>query len=81
VGDRRDDVVTPTGRDPAQWKSARLASILAFVIGLLLLQLWLMTSALEVTLSGESTALWPVILVSGLCGAGSWGLWRTLARY
>lgn len=72
--------MTPTGRDPAQWRAARLASVLAFVIALLLLQLWLMTSALEATLSGESTGLWVVILVSGFCSAGSWGLWRTLAR-
>ena len=72
--------MTPTGRDRVQWRSARLSSVLAFVVGLLLFQLWLMSSALEVTLSGDSTALLPVILVSGLCGAAAWGLWRVIAR-
>ncbi len=72
--------MTPMGRDRAAWRAARLSSVLAFVIGLLLFQLWLMSGALEVTLSRDSTALLPVILVSGLCSTAAWGLWRMLGR-
>jgi len=54
--------------------------VLAFLIGLLLLQLWLLAGALEIALGGGGSTLVPVIVVSGLCFLASYGLSRVLGR-
>jgi hypothetical protein len=65
---------TPPGQDT-------LATT-ALVIGLLLmaLQLWLLTVALELFLSGEGLHVWPLALVSGCIFAGGLGILWLLRR-
>ena len=57
-------------------------SAAALVIGLLLmaLQLWLLTVALELFLSGKGTEVWPLALISGLIFAGGLGILWLLRR-
>lgn len=55
-----------------------LSLVTAFVIVLLLVQLWLLVGAVEGALGGESGITLPATLVSGLCFLGAWWLWRTL---
>lgn len=66
--------LTPPGRDAL--------SAAALVIGLLLmaLQLWLLTVALELFLSGKGTDVWPLALISGLIFAGGLGMLWLLRR-
>jgi uncharacterized protein DUF6755 len=57
-------------------------SAAALVIGLLLmaLQLWLLTVALELFLSGKGASVWPLALISGLIFAGGLGMLWLLRR-
>ena len=59
-------------------RTTRLAAVLAFLIGLLVFQLWLLGGALELALGGTRSTLVPVIAVSGLCFLCAWGLLRTI---
>jgi len=61
-------------------RTTRLAAVLAFVVGLLVLQLWLLEGALELALGGSRGGLLPIVAVSGLCFLGAWGLVRTIGR-
>lgn len=72
--------MTPTTRDRTRWRHAPLSSVLAFLIGLLMIQLWLLSGALEVALGGDHEMLAPVIGVSGLCSLAAWGLLRLTGR-
>lgn len=72
--------MTPWDPQPTHGRASRLSSVLALVTGLLLLQLWLLTGALEVALEGEPGGLTPVIVVSGFCLVATWGLWRVNGR-
>ena len=59
-------------------RTTRLAVVLAFLVGLLILQLWLLGGALELALGGTRGTLVPVVAVSGLCFLCAWGLVRTI---
>ena len=59
-------------------RTTHLAAVLAFLVGLLILQLWLLEGALELALGGTRGGLVPVVAVSGLCFLGAWGLVRTI---
>lgn len=59
-------------------RTTRLALVLAFLVGLLVLQLWLLAGALELGLGGTPGALVPITVVSGLCFVCAWGLLRTI---
>lgn len=54
----------------------------ALVVGLLLmaLQLWLLTVALELFLSGQGRDVWPLALISGCIFAGGLGILWLLQR-
>ena len=60
-------------------QTTRLAAVLAFLVVLLILQLWLLGGALELALGGTRGALVPIVAVSGLCFLSAWGLLRTIA--
>ena len=57
-------------------RTTRLAAVLAFLAGLLILQLWLLGGALDLGLGGTRSGLMPIVAVSGLCFLCAWGLWR-----
>ena len=59
-------------------RTTRLALVLAFLIGLLVFQLWLLGGALELALGGTPGALVPIVAVSGLCFLCAWGLLRMI---
>jgi len=60
-------------------RDTTLSLVTAFVVILLLLQLWLLVGTLEGSLDGEGTIAFPATLVSGLCFLGAWQL-RCLLR-
>jgi hypothetical protein len=59
-------------------RDTTLSLVTAFVVILLLLQLWLLVDALEGSLGGEGAIAFPATLVSGLCFLGAWQLRRML---
>ena len=59
-------------------RTTRLAAVLAFLVGLLVFQLWLLEGALELALGGTGGALIPVVVVSGLCFGCAWALVRMI---
>ena len=59
-------------------RQTRVAAVLAFLVGLLILQLWLLGGALDLALGGTRGGLIPIIAVSGLCFLCAWGLWRMI---
>ena len=59
-------------------RTTRLATVIAFLVGLLVLQLWLLGGALELALAGTRAALIPIVAVSGLCFLCAWGLQRMI---
>lgn len=59
-------------------RTTRLAAVLAFLVGLLILQLWLLGGALDLALGGTRGALIPIVVVSGVCFLCAWGLLRTI---
>ncbi|MGH7410664.1 MAG: DUF6755 family protein [Candidatus Methylomirabilis sp.] len=70
----------PIHQHHGHWRITRLYMALAFVIGLLLLQLWLLAGALELALSTEHALLIPVIGMSGLCFLAAWALLRAISH-
>jgi hypothetical protein len=63
-----------------QQRNTVLSLVMAFVIVLLLVQLWLLVGALEGSLGGEGAIIFPATLASGLCFLGAWQLLRMLRR-
>ena len=59
-------------------RTTRLSVVLAFVVALLILQLWLLEGALELALGGTGGALIPVVVVSGFCFGCAWALVRMI---
>ena len=68
------DRIPPTGR------SAMLMAALAIGILLLGIQLWLLTLALDLYLSGHIDNTWQLVLISGLVFLGGLALLRLLSR-
>jgi hypothetical protein len=54
--------------------------MLAFVLIVVLLQLWLLTATMNAYLGGDSSVVWPAALVSVLCLLLNAGLLRYLGR-
>ncbi len=63
-----------------QQRNSILALVMAFVVVLLLIQLWLLVETLEGHLSGVGTIAGPATLASGLCFLAACWLWRTMRR-
>ena len=73
-GAQRPIPLTPPGRGPL--------ALAALAIGLLLMamQLWLLTVALELFLSGQGRDVWPLALISGCIFAGGLAMLWLLRR-
>ncbi len=54
--------------------------MLAFVLTLVVLQLWLLTATMNAYLGGDETVIWPAAGGSLLCLLLNVGLWRYLIR-
>jgi len=54
--------------------------MLAFVLTLVILQLWLLTATMNAYLGGDETVIWPAAGASLLCLLLNVGLWRYLLR-
>jgi hypothetical protein len=61
-------------------RDTALSLVTAFVVVLLLVQLWLLVGTLEGSLGGEGTIAFPATLASGLCFLSAWQLWRMLPQ-
>jgi hypothetical protein len=55
-----------------------LAGMLAFVIMLVILQLWLLTATMNAFLGGDEQVIWPAAIASLVCLALNAGLLRYL---
>ena len=62
-------------------RTTRLAAVLAFLVGLLIFQLWLLGGALDLVLGGTRSGLIPIIAASGLCFLSAWGLLRMIGGH
>ena len=62
-------------------RTTRLAAVLAFLVGLLIFQLWLLGGALDLALGGPPSGLIPIVAVSGLCFLSAWGLLRMIGTH
>ena len=58
-----------------------LSGMLAFVIMLVILQLWLLTATMNAYLGGDEQVIWPAAIGSGLCLALNAGLLRYLYSF
>ena len=54
--------------------------MLAFVLTLVVLQLWLLTATMNAYLGGDDSVIWPAAGASLLCLLLNVGLWRYLIR-
>jgi hypothetical protein len=54
--------------------------MLAFVLMLVVLQLWLLTATMNAYLGGDESVIWPAAMVSLICLLLNVGLWRYLVR-
>ena len=54
--------------------------MLAFVLMLVLLQLWLLTATMNAYLGGDESVIWPAAAASLVCLLLNAGLWRYLVR-
>jgi hypothetical protein len=54
--------------------------MLAFVLTLVILQLWLLTATMNAYLGGDESVIWPAAGASLLCLFLNVGLWRYLIR-
>jgi len=61
-------------------RSTIVSGMLAFVLMLVILQLWLLTATMNAYLGGDETVIWPAAGASLLCLLLNVGLWRYLLR-
>jgi len=54
--------------------------MLAFVLTLVILQLWLLTATMNAYLGGDESVIWPAAGASLVCLLLNVGLWRYLIR-
>lgn len=63
-----------------QQRSSVLGLVTAFVVVLLLVQLWLLVEAIEGHLGGAGSIVGPAAIASGACFAAAVWLWRMMQR-
>ncbi len=61
-----------------QQRTTVISGMLAFVLMLVLLQLWLLTATMNAYLGGDESAIWPAAGASALCLLLNAGLLRYL---
>jgi hypothetical protein len=70
-------VTRPFTRDQ---RATIIYGMLAFVLMLVVLQLWLLTATMNAYLGGDETVIWPAAGASMACLLLNVGLWRYLVR-
>lgn len=74
-------MTTPTRRPfNREQRVTIIYGMLAFVIILVVLQLWLLTATMNAWLGGDDSIVWPAAAASGACLALNVGLNRYLMR-
>jgi hypothetical protein len=63
-----------------QQRTTIVTGMLAFVVMLVVLQLWLLTATMNAHLGGDNTVVWPAAAASSLCLLLNVGLLRYLYR-
>ena len=63
-----------------QQRTTIIDGMLAFVLMLVVLQLWLLTATMNAWLGGDDAVVWPAAAASAGCLALNVGLFRYLAR-
>jgi hypothetical protein len=74
--------VTPSARRPfsRDQRTIIVYGMLAFVLIIVILQLWLLTATMNAWLGGDESVIWPAAVVSLGCLALNVGLLRYLGR-
>ena len=67
----------PFGREQ---RATVISAMLAFVLILVVLQLWLLVSTMNAYLGGDESVIWPAAIASFLCFLLNAGLLRYLGR-
>ena len=67
----------PLSRDQ---RATIVYGMLAFVLMLVVLQLWLLTATMNAYLGGDESVIWPAAAASLVCLLLNLGLWRYLNR-
>ena len=72
--------MSPTRPFTREQRATIVYGMLAFVLTLVILQLWLLTATMNAYLGGDETVIWPAAGASLLCLLLNVGLWRYLIR-
>ena len=72
--------MSPTRPFTREQRATIVYGMLAFVLTLVILQLWLLTATMNAYLGGDETVIWPAAGASLLCLFLNVGLWRYLIR-
>jgi uncharacterized protein DUF6755 len=72
--------MSPTRPFTREQRATIIYGMLAFVLTLVILQLWLLTATMNAYLGGDETVIWPAAGASLLCLLLNVGLWRYLIR-
>jgi divalent metal cation (Fe/Co/Zn/Cd) transporter len=70
----------PRPRATREQRMPIISGILAFVLLLVVLQLWLLTATMNAYLGGDESVIWPAAAASLVCLALNAGLLRYLRR-
>jgi hypothetical protein len=72
--------MSPTRPFTREQRATIVFGMLAFVLMLVILQLWLLTATMNAYLGGDETVIWPAAGASLICLFLNVGLWRYLIR-
>ncbi|RPI53474.1 MAG: hypothetical protein EHM55_13640 [Acidobacteria bacterium] len=72
--------MSPTRPFTRDQRATIVYGMLAFVLTLVVLQLWLLTATMNAYLGGDESVIWPAAGASLLCLLLNAGLWRYLIR-
>jgi hypothetical protein len=72
--------MSPTRPFTREQRATIVFGMLAFVLMLVILQLWLLTATMNAYLGGDETVIWPAAGASLICLVLNVGLWRYLIR-
>jgi hypothetical protein len=72
--------MSPTRPFTREQRATIVYGMLAFVLILVILQLWLLTATMNAYLGGDETVIWPAAGASMFCLLLNVGLWRYLIR-
>jgi hypothetical protein len=72
--------MSPTRPFTREQRAPIVFGMLAFVLMLVILQLWLLTATMNAYLGGDETVIWPAAGASLICLFLNVGLWRYLIR-